>query len=163
MPRVYSASPSNGAIRQGEILSGLTEQRAVGPASNEDEAAPIDFVRHPFAVVLTQDCDLDSDFNTRREPGTNPLHKLLPNILFAEVFLARELRGQHNHLTSNLWRRVRKNEEQRYHYLPRVEPKDDALGEGSADDLTIDFKQVFTLVLKPYTLASALQRTAVAV
>ena len=156
MPRVYCASPSEGPIRQGEILSGLTELRAVGPTSEEDGDQPAEVVKHPFAVVLTQDCDLDFDFKAR-QPATTLPHKLLPNILLAELWLAEQLRGKHD-VNHGVWKRVKQNMDERYHFLPRVEPEDDALGKGFDDDLTIDFKRLFTIGAE--TLYTCIDTTA---
>ena len=97
-----------------------------------------------MALVLTQDCDLDLDFEARLGAEDTPAHKLLPNVLFCELWLAKNLRGRHD-LNHRVWRRVEQNNDERYHFLPRARPEDDALGEGFTDDLAIDFKRVFTI------------------
>ena len=84
---------------------------------------------------MTQDCDLDLDFKVRvGSEGDTPLHKLLPNALFCELWLASDLRGNHG-LNSTLWRPVKKNTDELYHFLPRALPEEDALGQGFEDDL----------------------------
>ena len=138
VPRVYSPSPSQGPLRQGEILSGVKELRAVTAVTDESTEVPIDVKTHPLALVLTQDCDLDLDFEARFGAEDTPTHKLLPNVLFCELWLAKHLRGDHV-LNSTVWRRVEQNNDERYHFLPRARSEDDALGEGFTDDLAIDF------------------------
>lgn len=94
---------------------------------------------------MTQDCDLDLDFKVRfGSEETTPLHKLIPNVLFCELWPAENLRGSYR-LNSTLWLRVKKNTDERYHFLPRALPEEDALGQGFEDDLVIDFKRVFAI------------------
>jgi hypothetical protein len=118
-------------------------QLQVALASPQDEGGPVVERRvHPFAVILTQDCDLEQDFNVRQKQGVSD--KLLPSILFCEVATAEELFGRVKSLGSKAWERIRINKDERYHFLQKVEPVDDVQGEG-LPELGIDFKRYFTI------------------
>ncbi len=99
------------------------------------------------SLLVTQDCDLDWDFRARQEQDeTKKLKaqsKLLPNLLFCEVAQAEELRGVQT-IASDIWRRVKQNQDERYHYLPAVPSHLDAVTRGFSD-LAIDFKRVFSI------------------
>lgn len=133
----------DGPLRQGEILSQVLELRALVDVEGNQDEAPAVIKEHPTALVLTQDCDLDWDFKTRKE-GSEEHPKLLPNILLCELWPAKRLRGHHR-MNSDIWRRVKKNQDERYHFLDRPLPEQDAAGEGFEDDLAIDFKRVFAI------------------
>jgi len=99
-------------------------------------------VTYDHAIVVTQDCDLEQDFRVRF-PDEKPSDKLLPNILFCPVATAVELRGTTG-ITSDIWRRISQNKDERYHFLQAVEAGSDAQQSG-LPELGIDFKRVFTL------------------
>ena len=103
-----------------------------------------------MAIVLTQACDLEWDFQFRSIPVDNkdklgkPAHKELSNVLLCEVWKAMELKGSHD-LNRSLWKPIQKNKDERYHFLRRPTPQQDALETGFEDDLAIDFKRIFTI------------------
>jgi hypothetical protein len=110
--------------------------------TNEPE---LDYVNHPFAIVLTQDCDLDQDWKARHagtELGPSVSQGGLPTILFAEMNTAESLRGRVG--ASDLWKRVRQNKDERYQFLESVPPDEEALSEG-LPELGVDFKRYFTI------------------
>lgn len=96
----------------------------------------------PFAIVISQDCDLMWDHEERQKPQPN-IYKLLPNILLCEVLAATDLRGR-NRLDSDIWKRVVQNKDERYHFLRSVDALEDLVGQG-LPDLAIDFKRYFTV------------------
>jgi hypothetical protein len=51
---------------------------------------------------------------------------------------------------SNVWDRIMKNVDERYHFLQVAPPEDDALGQG-LPELTVDFKRYFTLTIEELT------------
>lgn len=115
---IYQASPKgvDKPFRQGEILSGVLRMRldlqTLGTASEG-----ILVVTHVYAVMLTQDCDLEQDFRTREAggaPNANALSRRIPNILPGNVTTAEELKAANN-LQGDLWRRVPQNKDERYH------------------------------------------------
>lgn len=99
-------------------------------------------VIHPFAIVVTQDCDLIQDYAVRMESNFSS-DKIIPSILFCEVITAEQLRGSGG-IKSDIWKRIRMNRDERYHFLEKVSSVDDSLKEG-LPELGIDFKRYFTL------------------
>jgi hypothetical protein len=138
--RVYACSGS-AELRQGEILSILTQTELEIGSVGADQGVRITKKVHPLAIILSQDCDLDLDFKARN--GQVNDDKLLPNILFCEVITAAELK-QSGGMNSPIWGRVEKNKDERYQFLQKVEPADDAVGQG-VDEMGIDFKRYFTI------------------
>ncbi len=140
--RIYTASTS-GALRQGEIVTGLMQLRVeVASIATSDESAVIQPIVHPFAIVLSQDCDLDWDYKARQQQAAQ--EKLLPNVLFCQVITAAELRAPPQAMNSAAWGRVKINKDERYQFLQKVQPTEDAIGDG-LPELGIDFKRYFTM------------------
>ena len=142
-PRIYRITThrADSCLRQGEILSDLIQFR-LDVATLGAEAPTASPYRHPFALLLTQDCDLEQDFFARS--GTIALDKQLPNLLFCEVARAQELYDRIRQTNRKLWDRIKINKDERYHYLQKVEPSCDTLFEG-LPELGVDFKKYFTV------------------
>jgi len=111
-----------------------------------DEELDITEIEYPYAVILSQECDLEQDFSNR-QGNQEEQDKFLPSILFAPAYLAESLRaGDHlkevglkmGRKNSDMWYTIRKNLNIRYHFLK----KDPNLG---VPDLAIDFKHYFTI------------------
>lgn len=141
----YTLSLSEG-LRQGEILSNLKQFKLniESLRSGKPLAEPI---IHPFAVVITQDCDCEQDFKTRKQGIIS--NATIPSILFCEVIDAGLLRnrdkGKSNvDINSKVWEQIKKNKNERYHFLEAIPEKSDLLGEG-LPELALDFKRYFTI------------------
>lgn len=158
LPSVYSASTLTGRCRQGQIIAGISEAR-IRVESTEAEPS-VRFVKHPYALIVTQDCDLQWDHSARiqvpdeeverliTEPALTAddrrlLNKLLRNILFLEAVDENVLRPRLP-LGSDLWRRIKRNQDERYHFLRRVLPDEDSESKG-IPALVLDFKRYFTI------------------
>jgi hypothetical protein len=87
---------------------------------------------------MTQACDLTQDFEPRQNGKPQ-----LPEVLFCQVPMAEELRKTPG-LASDIWKRIRQNKDERYHFLEGVPLECDACGE-AIPELGIDFKRYFTL------------------
>jgi hypothetical protein len=101
-------------------------------------------IEHPFAVVLSQDCDLEQDWKVRQEMSPDSQEaspRELPSILFAEVHTAADLRGR---LNGGLWQRIRQNKDERFHFLEEVPAGAEAMANG-LPELGIDFKRYFSI------------------
>ena len=126
-------------LQQGEILAGIPEIQQDNPDS------PVDFTRvnHPRAIVMTPDCDLLSDFSSRQaaSEGTQSPQRL-QHIHFCDLYEAAEIR-ENNALRSDLWRRVQRNQDERYHRLPPGKVTGGSDVEHPA--FYLDFKRMFTL------------------
>ena len=103
----------------------------------------------PYAVVLSQECDLEHDFNnhTDEEKRAKNMDKGIPSILICPAYLAAEVRsGSHlsaqglqmHPINSGEWNRVKQNGSYRYHFLTEDQ-------ENQIPDLVIDFKRYMTV------------------
>ncbi|WP_298524248.1 hypothetical protein [uncultured Methanobrevibacter sp.] len=115
----------------------------------------------PYGVVLSQDCDLNQDYNSQKEyerlnlekndknnPNLNS--KLLPSILICPAYDAEQLRkGEHlqhidipmNEISKTRktpWKNILQNQTPRYHYLKESE-------EFGIPDLVLDFKRYYSV------------------
>ena len=146
----YGPSSSAGALRQGEILSEVIQAHiSIDYLRSITEEPEIEEKFHPQAIVLSQDCDLYWDFTARNElEGQRRLeHKIMPNVLFGELIPEEDLRGKlrESRMGSDIWRRVVRNMDERYHYLPQIRPEEDRAGQGLSA-LVVDFKRVFAIL-----------------
>lgn len=138
---IFEASVT-GSLREGEILSDLVQALLNVQTLSSPEGAIVELKNHPFAVVVTQDCDVMQDFTVRSENST----ETLPNVLFCEVIAAEDLRGavKASGLGSQDWKHLKQNQLERYHYLESAPAAEDAVGNG-LPALGVDFKRYFTL------------------
>ncbi len=109
----------------------------------------ISLVYHPKIVILTPDCDLLTDFSARREAPPNNQNefarresRLLQHIHCCDLYEEQEIRSTRG-LSSDLWRRVRQNQDERYHCLPSGPVE----GEDAIEHPTffLDFKRLFSI------------------
>lgn len=134
--------PGSPYVRQGEIIKDLFElQLDVSSQSSIDLNQPVKLGRidHPYSIVVSQDCDLEWDYKARQ--GNAPESKLLTHVLFCSLFPEDELRVR-NKLDSQLYKRARQNQDERYHHLDAT-----VVGEtsDSVPELIADFKTTFSL------------------
>jgi GAF domain-containing protein len=91
----YTASIA-GPLRQGEVLSDL--KQVVPVAGSIFQQLSVDIVEHRFVVVLSQDCDLEQDFNARvailKEPDKSSVHenRKLSSVLFCDAIPTDDLK-----------------------------------------------------------------------
>lgn len=149
---MYRASVAREALRQSEIVSNVIEYRPIVVSDSPDSEVTFNIVTHPFAIVISQDCDLDWDHKARQlnvggqsgEPqSTQADSKLLNSVLFCEAYKAEDLRSQPG-LNSTIWKRVSQNKDERYHFMQSIFPECDADGNG-IPELTLDFKKYFAI------------------
>jgi hypothetical protein len=151
-------------ICQGDIFSNLNIILYSG-IDGEETHSEIDIyeIILPYAIILTQDCDLESDFNKRKSFEKKKLdassikqcyNKFIDSILICPAFSAEILRaGEHlkqmqmevERINSKDWNKVKNNDNHRYHYLSSTEllNLDDETIEIPA--LAIDFKKFYTV------------------
>jgi hypothetical protein len=162
---VFSPSPTEGVFRQGEIVSDVIQVhlRAVSLAPDASEVDLEEKV-HPYALILTQDCDLDWDFKARSahvdelRPGyereeNKRQAKLVPNVLLCELATTDALRPRLP--GSDVLRRIRANQDERYHCLQAIAPGHDCVGIG-IPELVADFKRLFSIPTEELYLRLAL-------
>lgn len=143
-------------FRQGEILTDLIQIHAhVGSLSkipselNADIELEVEEKIHPYALILTQDCDLDWDFKARevgpdKDPNAEQKRqaKIVPNILLCELSTADILRPRL--AGSDVLRRIQRHQDERYHVIPGIPAASDRIGQG-LPMLIADFKRVFSI------------------
>ncbi len=153
---MFSPASPEGVFRQGEIVSDVVQVhlRADSLAAGSDEVDLEEKV-HPYALILTQDCDLDWDFKARgalvetirdleeRQKEENRRQaKLVPNVLLCELTTAESLRPRL--AGGDVLKRVRAHQDERYHCFPMVAEGDDREGKG-LPELIADFKHLFSI------------------
>lgn len=145
-PVLYSASLQSEPLRQGEILSGVLQRLRTVKSLLPNQKPELAEMEHPFAIVVSQDCDLLTDFEFRKTSQgivQESSHKVLPNTLLCEVvtledFLARVPKGR------DIWKRIIENKDERYHVLQQVPQSEDLPGHG-LPSLGIDFRRYFSI------------------
>ncbi len=109
-------------------------------------------LRHPLVVVLTADCDLEHDSSARSQDRPDDARELIrreyetpaliPYVLLCDAFLEGQIRGRAG--ASDLWRRIKQNQDERYHRLAAA-PYGFAPWFGKLPDLYLDFKKMLAL------------------
>lgn len=144
---IYTPSLApNTQLRQGEIITGLIQYQLVLDSVGQPELT-IDEKIHPYAIILSQDCDLEQDFRIRNsDPATQRETDKVSNVLFCEVVTAENMRGVANvtGITTEIWKLIRQNKNDRYHFLEQVAAAQDATGAG-LPELGLNFKRYFTI------------------
>ena len=138
------------ALRQGEILTNVVELQ-VKPNSimnvDADDHYAVSPIKHPFAIVVSQDCDLEQDFNYRFRNIGNIRHDL-PSILFCQAeeigeFILSES-YQSLFKSRTFAGNFKNNDAFRYHFIQEV-PADLDTRNCGLPELGIDFKRYFTM------------------
>lgn len=148
MASKYSAAQLVGALRQCEIVSNVIfsyiPYRSSEKSSDQEEEA--EQIRYPYALIITQDCDLEQDYEARQSKLKQ--YKMIPNIMFCpllsiDFILEHELQEikKKKGTTQN---NILNNKDERYHFLQSVPPDVDLAGKGIAESV-IEFKRVFTI------------------
>lgn len=147
---MFRRSPSgvDQALRQGEVLANvLALQLKLESTSSYEpdsiyEANPI---RHPYAIIVSQDCDLEQDFNYRYGKMGNQRHEM-PSVILCQAEDIDEF------IKSDLYRSLftsrtfvgnfKNNNEFRYHFIQEV-PSELSATDQRVPELGIDFKRYF--------------------
>jgi hypothetical protein len=122
---IYDSPPSEGPLRQAEIVRDLVEHRTVSAQGGEGGQVDYLVVHHALAVVMSQDCDLEQDFAVRFPEGADPPDvedaerhpNALSHVLLCDAYGVEEIRALVPNFGSKDWRRVSKNQNERYHSL----------------------------------------------
>ncbi len=149
---------------QGDILRDLNVME--GAAVTSDAAQEIAIVTRslPYAVVLSQECDLHQDQQNRTNQRQITQDKYLHSVLLGPAYPAETFKiGQHLKLLDvvcqtwggDKWKSLQQNNVDRFHFLP-------AAGPLQVPDMVIDFKHFLTaprvtlVSLKPDTYVASL-------
>ena len=147
--RIYTPSVA-GRLEQGEIVADIKLVRA-DPGSLGGDIQLIE-VEYAYAVILSQACDLDRDWEYRsavaagvsdpKEAEQLRLSKELGNVLLCPARPAAEVKPTLG--GSDIWKRVQNNKDERYQVIEAVPQEDDAASTGIAP-LCFDFRQYVTV------------------
>jgi hypothetical protein len=139
-PQIYlrSVAGADQFLAQGEIISNIIQTHLDYASFAGSHPIMVSKI-HPFAVALSQGCDLDQDYRARQDEVNQD--KRIPAVLFCEAIDAESLRARCN---AGIWKRIRDNNDERYHFLQAVAMEFDADGRG-LPEIGIDFKRYFTI------------------
>jgi hypothetical protein len=142
---IYQAYVIGDRLRQGQILHAV-------PSLHLDEESKAALITYPHAVLLSQDCDLEQDFNSTTE-GKPPV---LENALLCRAVPIEEVQAVFRERNqSDLFRRVKQNQDERYQSLTAVTTDDAEL----CPPLVIDFRNYFTVSLSSLYSRMSVGRT----
>lgn len=146
----YGNAPTEGALRQGEILGPLWDHETSYPpvALTRGRRVAVTSTLWDLRVVLSPDCDLLWDYEARfqfPDPDDRLPIEQHPSSVNQVLLCDLQSRGQIRprfHENQDGWQRVDRNQDERYHRLPAAE-----VGAGglSFHDLFIDFKKVSSM------------------
>jgi hypothetical protein len=147
---IYRASDSESPLRQGEILTNITQFKPTNFDNESLENIEFERIIHPFAIIVTQDCDLDWDYKARFSNNANrkiPNPKLLNSIILCEIDTAENIRNikettGKNLLNSKDWNLVSSHRHERFYFFEKI-PAECELETKGLPELTADFKKVF--------------------
>ncbi|MEA5618444.1 hypothetical protein VB711_11425 [Cronbergia sp. UHCC 0137] len=142
---IYRGSNTKEALRQGEILTGVIQINPVlDKSSLSIEDTEFTVIQHPYAIIISQDCDLDWDYKARQ--SHDKPNKLLNSVLFCEMYKAEEIRyDKINHqMNTDKWSLVKTNCNKQYHFFEKILKECDSLAEG-LPELIVDFKKIFSI------------------
>lgn len=150
MALVYEQA-GNGPIRQAELITSVSEFQTISATDGDPTEIATRKVEHPLVIVLSQDCDLEQDFNARYPSGKPQLDRAeadvhpsaLSHILLCDAHEENELRKRLPESTgSKDFRRIAQNQNERYHRIESAEIADT----GSAvEALFLDFRRHFSV------------------
>ena len=135
----------NGRVYQGDILRDMLLLE-MEYADEEGSGYSIIEKEVPYIVVLTQDCDLEQDFNNRAQISEKH-DKYIDSILVCPAYLAEEFReGKHLEIfdlkmerwDTKRYKQIKTQNNYRYHYLEGYQPY-------QIPNLVIDFKHYYTI------------------
>jgi hypothetical protein len=119
-------------LRQGEILSDIA-QFTYDPVTTSVSKVVV-----PYCIIAAQDCDLLWDFQSRGERNQGTLNQVLMFEAVPAADARKKISG------SDIWKRIRQNNDERYQALQAVPAALDLTSAG-VPDLIVDFKAYFTM------------------
>lgn len=132
-------------LNQGDILKDLSIILQSGFDKETNEAIMSE-VFLSYSVVISQECDLEHDYNNQTTTKDNQ-DKFLPNILILPLYLANKFReGTHRGEqikgmkwnSKELWKSIAQNNNARFHFIKLNE-------QFQIPESVIDFKHLYTI------------------
>ena len=149
MIRMYSYNYRD-RVYQGDIFKNIEINVGIKIV---DGVLDLKKIKFPYAVVMTQDCDLEQDFNNRETSDENQRNRII-SILICPAFSSDDVKGgvhfeeiniKCKKLNSGLWNPIKKNKDKRYYFLDEGEFNVPYKGIKTIPDLVIDFKHFQTI------------------
>lgn len=141
---IYQLSGKDTSLRQGEILTNVIQYVPVASElSLESKELSFKERIHPYIIVVTQDCDLDWDYQARQS-NSNQLQKLLNSIILCEIATAREVKDTADNMNTREWALVKSHRHERFYFFETI-PNNCDLENKGLPELTADFKKLFGL------------------
>jgi len=140
----YNAANKTTALRQGEILTDVIQYKPVAnDLREENQDLSFEPIVHPFAIVATQNCDLEWDYNNRQGNKVQP-YKSLNSVILCEIFTAQEIRNisDKSVMNKDKWDLVKKHNHERYYFFEKI-PSACDMEQVGLPELTADFKRIF--------------------
>lgn len=136
----YTKTKDKVRFNQGDILKDISFFILTGAELNVSE------INLEYAVIVSQDCDLEHDYNNRNNADKKDEDKFLPNILLLPAYLDTKFRaGTHRggdikgmYWNSEKWKTITQNNEARFHFINHDE-------KFQIPDLILDFKHLYTI------------------
>jgi hypothetical protein len=147
-PQRYTPTEAGTPLRQSEILTGLIQRRQTLESIRSGSDPAIAPILHRYAIIMSQDCDLEQDFNIRSRPGASgdndpAASAVLPNVLLCEMVPLEQLLKTAPP-GKDMKKMIMQNKNERYHVLEAIPATEDQSGE-PLPSLGIDFKRYFTI------------------
>jgi len=137
---IYLGSDKGSSLRQGEILTGVFQYNPViDEIPKESQELSFTPIFHPYAIVITQDCDLDWDYKAR-VTNNNPA-KFLNSIILCEIGTAELIRSTDG-MNRKEWELVVAHRHERFYFFEKI-PSECEVEQEGLPELTADFKKVF--------------------
>jgi hypothetical protein len=138
----YQAANKTTALRQGEILTDVIQYKpAADELKKDNQELSFEPIVHPYAIIVTQDCDLDWDFRDRKAEKSRST-KFLNSILLCEIATARAIRDNGENMNAKAWDYVKSHRDERFYFFETIPSACDSEQVG-LPELTADFKRIF--------------------
>lgn len=145
----YEEPPDDGTPRQGALYRDICIASGASPVEKRDDEIDVIKSDWPYAVVLSQDCDLIQDHNNREnfnaEAAGAQHDKIMPGVLICPAYQAASFKeGTHipdqemQRQSRKLYDSIQQNKAGRYHYLA-------AWSLLQVPELVVDFKHYFAI------------------
>lgn len=135
--QIYAATPQDGRLFHGEILAKVVHW--LPDYDENSQVVGIVAMNVPLAVVLTQDCDLESDWRVRVQSKDPRFESELRSVLVCPA--TPDYLGI-PHLSGKSRKPFQQNKNERFQFLAAIPPEKDLAGLG-APSVAVDFKAYF--------------------
>jgi hypothetical protein len=142
-------------LKQGIIISGLRELIPLDSDSflqaekSDESPKTMNFkeVKHQYSIIVSQSCDLVSDYYARREENPSE-QKIVDHVIVCNLFDPSKIKeiisGGTSKKPTTEWKFIQQNRHKRYYFFEQVQPELDLLNTGMPE-MVADFKKLFAV------------------